>query len=32
MLDLIAVVLLSIFFAVSLLYVRACDALKGKRP
>ncbi len=31
MLDVIAVVLSTVLFAVSLLYVRGCDALKGKR-
>jgi hypothetical protein len=31
MADLIALVTLAIFFAVSLLYIAACDHLKGSR-
>ena len=31
MLDVIALIVLAVLFAVSLLYVRGCDALKGKR-
>ncbi len=31
MLDAVAVLILAVLFAISLLYVRGCDALKGKR-
>jgi hypothetical protein len=31
MLDIIAFSLVALFFAIALLYTRACDALKGKR-
>lgn len=32
MLDLIAVVSLTVLFALGLVYVRGCDRLKGTRP